>query len=205
MAVPPPRPETPMTATPEAKAALRAELRARRDGFVIDMAPGERERHEAGIADLFAPFLADAHCVSGYIAVGSELSCLPVLAAAARMGIATALPHITRRGQPMRFLRWSVGDPLDPGPRGLLQPPADTAEIAPDLIVTPLLGFDARLWRIGQGAGFYDASFAAMPRAARIGVAWSVQQAEAIPRDPWDVRLHAIVTERAVHRGSEDA
>ncbi|MDB5686861.1 MAG: 5-formyltetrahydrofolate cyclo-ligase [Rhizorhabdus sp.] len=194
-----------MTATPEAKAALRAELRARRDMFVLDMAPGERDRHEASVADHVARLVAGAQCVSGYVAIGSELCCLPVLAAAADAGIATALPYITRRGEPMRFLRWRLGDPLEAGPRGLLQPPADAPELAPDLIVTPLLGFDAGLWRIGQGAGFYDASFAAMPRAARIGVAWSVQQAAAIPRDPWDVRLHAVVTELGVLKGAEGA
>ncbi len=190
--------------TPEAKASLRAELRARRDGFVLDMAAGDRDRHEARIADLFAPFLAGVRCVSGYIGIGAEISCLPVLAAAAGMGIATALPHVTRRDQPMRFLRWQPGDPLDPGPRGLLQPPADAPEIEPDLIVTPLLGFDAQMWRIGQGAGFYDVCFAAMPRAARIGIAWSIQQAEAIPRDPWDIRLHAVVTEQGVLEGSRE-
>lgn len=194
-----------MTSTPEAKAALRARLRARRDGFVLDMAPGDRARHEARVADHIAPFLGRAGCVSGYIAIGAELSCLPVLEAAAGAGIATALPYVTGRGSPMRFLHWRPGDPLAAGPLGLLQPLLDAPDIEPDLIVTPLLGFDAALWRIGQGAGFYDASFAAMPRAARIGVAWSVQQAEAIPREPWDVRLHAVVTELGVHEGSEDA
>ena len=54
---------------------------------------------------------------------------------------------------------------------------------------------DRRGNRLGQGAGQYDRAFAAHPAAWRIGVAWSVQQVDALAPDPWDVPLHAIVTE----------
>lgn len=187
-----------MTISAETKAALRAALRARRDGFVLDLADGERVRLEQRAASSCAAWLARSRCVSGYLAIGSEFCCLPVLRAAAAAGLQTALPHVTRRDAPMRFIAWMPGDPLEPGPLGLLQPRADAPDALPDLIVTPLLGFDAGLWRIGQGAGFYDRAFAAMPRAMRIGIGWSIQQVTEIPRDSWDERLHAIVTERAV-------
>jgi 5-formyltetrahydrofolate cyclo-ligase len=180
---------------------MRAVLRARRDAFVLNLAEGERVRLEDRAASSFVRWLEPSRRVSGYLAVGSEFSCLPVLRAAAAAGLETALPYVTRRDVPMRFLAWAPGDSLEPGPSGLLQPAADAREVLPDLIVTPLLGFDAGLWRIGQGAGFYDRSFAAMPRARRIGVGWSIQQVAEIPRDPWDERLHAIVTERAVFEG----
>jgi 5-formyltetrahydrofolate cyclo-ligase len=190
-----------MTPAQEHKAALRAELRARRDGFLLDMAAGERERLEQDVARKAMTFLAGGLCVSGYIAIGSEFSCLPILSAAAAMGIATALPHVTTRESPMRFLRWQPGDPLEKGQRGLWQPPADFPEILPDRIITPLLGFDSRLWRIGQGAGYYDAAFASMPHAIRVGVGWSIQQVADIPRDDWDRQLHAMITETLVIEG----
>lgn len=190
-----------MTSPLEVKAAMRAALRAHRDAFVQNLAEGERVRLEDRAALSFVRWLEQSRCVSGYLAIGSEFCCMPILRAAAAAGLETALPHVTRRDVPMRFLLWSPGDSLEPGPSGLLQPAADAREALPDLIVTPLLGFDAGLWRIGQGAGFYDRSFAAMPRARRIGVGWSVQQVAEIPRDPWDERLHAIVTERAVFEG----
>ena len=79
---------------------------------------------------------------------------------------------------------------------GLRQPAVTSAECAPDLIVTPLLGFDRRGGRIGYGAGHYDRAFQRFPGARRIGFAWSVQQVDAVPLDPWDVPLHAVVTER---------
>jgi 5-formyltetrahydrofolate cyclo-ligase len=194
-----------MTSHRERKAALRAELRARRDGFVLDMTSAERTRLERLAAERAAPFLAGGSCVSGYIAIGSEFSCLPMLEAAAAMGIAIALPHVANRESPMRFLRWQPGESLEPGHRGLLQPRSDSPKLIPDRILTPLLGFDSALWRIGQGAGFYDTAFAAMPSAVRIGVGWSVQQATEIPRDPWDRQLHVMVTEALVIEGKDRA
>ena len=50
--------------------------------------------------------------------------------------------------------------------------------------------------RLGQGAGFYDRAFARLPAALRIGLAWSVQEVDILPADPWDAPLHAVVTEK---------
>jgi 5-formyltetrahydrofolate cyclo-ligase len=194
-----------MTSHRERKAALRAELRARRDGFVLDMTSTQRTQFEQLAAERAAPFLAGGSCVSGYIAIGSEFSCLAILEAAAAIGMTIALPHVASRESPMRFLHWHPGEVLEAGHRGLLQPRIDSPQLIPDRIITPMLGFDSALWRIGQGAGFYDAAFAAMPSAVRIGVGWSVQQADDIPRDPWDRPLHVIVTETIVIEGKDRA
>jgi 5-formyltetrahydrofolate cyclo-ligase len=194
-----------MTSHRERKAALRAELRARRDGFVLDMTSTQRTQFEQLAAERAAPFLAGGSCVSGYIAIGSEFSCLAILEAAAAIGMTIALPHVASRESPMRFLHWHPGEALEAGHRGLLQPRIDSPQLIPDRIITPMLGFDSALWRIGQGAGFYDAAFAAMPSAVRIGVGWSVQQADDIPRDPWDRPLHVIVTETIVIEGKDRA
>jgi 5-formyltetrahydrofolate cyclo-ligase len=78
----------------------------------------------------------------------------------------------------------------------LRQPLLSAPERAPDLIITPLTGFDRMGSRIGYGAGHYDRAFQQYPGAHRIGLAWAIQEVELVPHDPWDVRLHAIVTER---------
>ena len=62
--------------------------------------------------------------------------------------------------------------------------------------MTPLVAFDRRGGRIGQGASHYDRAFARFPGARRLGFAWALQEVEAVPHDPWDEGLHAIVTER---------
>lgn len=204
MAVPPPPPfpaAPPMGAEPS-KPALRAELRAGRDAFVLDLAVDERARLEARAADHLTRVAGGARSIAFYVALGSEMGCAAAIAAAAARGIVIALPRVEARSAPMRFLRWAPGDPLEPGWRGLLQPVAESPEIRPELIVAPLLGFDSALNRIGQGAGFYDRAFAALPQAGKIGWGWSIQQRPAIGCDPWDVPLDAVVTEAGVIEGN---
>ena len=70
-------------------------------------------------------------------------------------------------------------------------------EAEPDIVLTPLLAFDAAMNRLGQGAGHYDRVFERLPDAWRIGIAWSVQQVEHIVTDPWDMPLHGVITEAA--------
>ena len=177
------------------KTAARKILRARRHSFVAGL-DDQRETEQAAIATRIAPHLANHQVVAAYVAIGSEAGLSSLLVDARRRGIATALPHVTAPGSPMRFLRWQAGEPLDLGPFGLLQPPATAEPVVPDLILAPLLGFDRSGGRLGQGAGFYDRAFAANLLARRIGIAWSVQEMPALPLDAWDMPLHAVVTER---------
>lgn len=179
---------TPST-PPTDKPALRARIRAVRDAFVANGAP---------LLPPPAPFLAllrPGLTVSSYVPVGSEADPALLVRAATAAGCGIALPHVTTRAAPMRFLTWDPEDALHAGPFGLRQPHPESPALAPDIILTPLLAFDAKLDRLGQGAGYYDRAFEALPHALRIGVAWSVQQVETLPTDEWDMPLHAIVTE----------
>ena len=85
---------------------------------------------------------------------------------------------------------------LSDGPFGLRQPAAHHPPLAPHVVLTPLVGFDRRGNRLGQGAGHYDRAFAAFPAARRIGIALDVQETDQLRPDPWDVPLHAIATNR---------
>lgn len=171
------------------KPALRARLRGKRDAFVAAAPPPVLPG--AALLERLRP----GTVVASYTPIGSEADPRHLDAAARAAGCHLALPHVVDRATPLRFLAWDAATPLAAGPFGLANPPADAPEVAPDIILTPLLGFDAALNRIGQGAGHYDRAFAAHPAAWRLGVAWSVQRVDALPTDPWDVPLHALVTE----------
>ena len=67
--------------------------------------------------------------------------------------------------------------------------------VTPDVIVAPLIAFDRAMNRLGQGGGYYDRAFARFPDALRIGLAWSAQEIDMIPADPWDLPLHMVMTE----------
>lgn len=174
------------------KRALRARMRAERDAFAM--------AGDAVIAPP-APFiarLAPGVVVASYIPIGSEADPGALAAAARAAGARLALPHVMGRAGDIRFLSWEAGDPLVAGPFGLRQPDAAAEELTPDIVLTPLVAFDGALNRLGQGAGHYDRAFARLPDAWRLGVAWSVQRLPAIAADPWDVPLHAVVTERGM-------
>ncbi|HEX8446510.1 MAG TPA: 5-formyltetrahydrofolate cyclo-ligase [Sphingomonas sp.] len=178
------------------KPALRSTLRAARARFVADEGvAAQRLVATLQLTEHAVPHLAGATIVSGYVSDGEEVDPLPLLFRAIDRGCDVALPRITGRDRPMVFHRWLPGDDLVPGPLGLLQPRVDADIVDPDLILTPLLGFDAALNRLGQGAGFYDRAFAERPAARRIGLAWSVQAVDALPIDPWDIPLHGVATE----------
>lgn len=178
------------------KAELRATLREQRRAYVAGLRSGGG--YEAALLALtrrVTARLEGATTIAAYLSNGDEVDPLPILAAAATLGFATALPRITSRADPMHFHRWAPGDSLLTGLYGLSQPAADAPIVMPDLILTPLVGFDRTMARIGQGAAFYDRAFALNPAARRIGLAWSAQETDALPVDPWDIPLHGVATE----------
>ena len=74
---------------------------------------------------------------------------------------------------------------------------------AMDVVMLPLLGFDRLGTRLGQGGGYYDRVLSRCRfRPWRIGLGYVAQQVEALPREPWDQRLHAVLTERGLRRFS---
>lgn len=181
----------------EHKQHLRDALRIRRDAFTAELDSTARLLAFRMPPTPLKQLIERATCVAGYRSVGSEADPAALLAYAAARGKTVALPYVERMSVPMRFLAWSPGDPLVPGPLGLEQPDrASAQEVAPDLFLAPLLGFDRRLHRLGQGAAYYDRAFARYPDAIRVGIAWSAQEIDMAPDDPWDVPLHAVLTER---------
>ena len=188
MAVPPPSPDP-------AKTALRADLRARRAAFVEAIGPEAAQTAAHAAAEHLLPHVPPGATVSLYLAMHDELDPEPLLEALHARGHAIALPTLIDRTT-MRFLAWAPGDPVERGPMNLRQPLPVAPERAPDLIVTPLTGFDRSGGRIGYGAGHYDRAFQRYPGAHRIGFAWAMQQVDKVPHDPWDVRMHAVTTEQ---------
>lgn len=184
---------TPMTIP---KPDMRRQLRARRRAFVAALtARNSLDAMTQAITDRIVRQFGDARAIAAYWPIGSEADPRPALLAAHAQGRTLALPRITTPDSPMTFHRWHPGDALIAAGHGLLQPSADTDLIEPDLILTPLIGFDRRLMRLGQGAGYYDRLFARSPDIRRIGLAWSAQEVEEAPADAWDVPLHGLATE----------
>lgn len=69
-----------------------------------------------------------------------------------------------------------------------------------DLVITPGVAFDAHGGRLGFGKGYFDRLLRQATRATFIGLAYEVQIVPAVPVLDHDVRVHCVVTERAVYR-----
>ncbi|CAM3043829.1 5-formyltetrahydrofolate cyclo-ligase [Sphingomonas antarctica] len=181
------------------KAEFRAWLRKLRDVYVGSWSLPDRCANAARFAERALPLLAGAKTVAVYLPIGTEVDTLPLIGILDAQGVALALPFYSGLKAPPLFLAWKPGDTLLSGPMGLRQPdPATAAAVDPDAFIVPLLGYTEALDRLGYGAGYYDRAFAAWPDAKRIGIAWDCQKSRWLPIDPWDVRLHAIVTDEGV-------
>ena len=117
-------------------------------------------------------------------------------------GHRTALPFFAANDAPMTF-RAHI-DPhgeshLEAGPYGIRQPGPDAPELVPDVLFVPLIGFSANLERLGQGGGHYDRWIAAHPGTFAIGLAWDAQLCEALPTEPHDIALDAVVTPTRIY------
>lgn len=174
------------------KNELRLKLRNDRKSFE----KGRAFLEPGTVPEGFVTVLRASAIVATYVKSGSEADPTVLTALARRSGKTIALPRLADREAPLVFRIWKPDDPLEQAPFGFRQPAASAPPAAPDLILAPLVGFDRNLNRLGQGAGHYDRAFAALPDSLRIGIAWSIQEVEALPADPWDVRIDAVLTEK---------
>lgn len=137
--------------------------------------------------------------ISGFHPYLSEISTLELLHRLASEGWVTALPVVVGKNEPLIFRRWSPDEVLVSGLWGI-QIPVDTApEVSPDVLLVPMLAYDARGYRLGYGGGFYDRTLAklrALKKITAIGVAYSGQEVEEVPHDEHDQPLDWIMTER---------
>jgi 5-formyltetrahydrofolate cyclo-ligase len=111
-------------------------------------------------------------------------------------GTRIALPVIEERDQPLSFREWQPGSLMTRGVWNVPMP--ESGEIVvPDLLVVPLVGFDAQGYRLGYGGGFYGRTIAAMPAKPRtIGVGFELGRLLTIYPQPHDIPLDSVVTER---------
>jgi 5-formyltetrahydrofolate cyclo-ligase len=180
-----------------AKAELRRAALQRRD----QLDPKARANAARMVASRALPVDLPRGVVSGFTPIRSEINPMPLLRRFADAGAALALPTIVARGKPLSFRAWTFGQELQRGQWGIREPKADAPELHPDVVIVPLAAFDRRGNRIGYGAGYYDLTLTAL-RAMKpimaVGIAYAVQEIDAVPALPHDAPLDLVLTEREV-------
>jgi 5-formyltetrahydrofolate cyclo-ligase len=159
------------------------------------------------------PDFLSARRVAAYWPADGELDPRPLLQSAIGRGRRGFLPML-RPGKRRKlwFLRYRPGEPMHANRFGIPEPARRQRRLALawtlDLILVPLVGFDADCNRLGMGGGFYDRTLSFLRqrthwhRPRLIGIAHECQRVERIQPQPWDIPLDAVATERGVYRRS---
>jgi len=175
------------------KAALRRQAMERRDAAHgrVDPAPALEALRGLILADGGAGVLA------GYMPLRSEMDPLPVMKGWVEAGGRVCVPVVVAKGRPLRFREWSPEARMVPGAFGAAIPEAG-AELVPDTLIVPLVGFDDHLNRLGYGGGFYDRTLEGLRgrgHVLAIALAYAAQRIPDLPVETTDQPLDHVVTE----------
>ena len=186
-----------MTSLSDEKKTLRREFRRRRDAFHSQLDPATRGLAFRRPPSPLANLVEQSEITALYSATGSEAPTARLIEHLIESGKTLCLPVVVE-GAALEFRQVDTLDLLDTGYKDIAEPGTNCPVVTPDLIVAPMVAFDRSMGRLGQGGGHYDRAFEQHPHALRVGLAWSVQEADHIPMQPHDFGLHMIVTESEI-------
>lgn len=174
----------------EKAAARKAAFAARKDAFA---------RGQGQAAEILADFLAvhRGKVLAGYMPMRTEIDPLPAMTT--HQG-PVGVPVILGPGQALKFREWTPGCAMQEGAFKAYIP-VEGAWVEPEIVIVPLVAFDARGYRLGYGGGFYDRTLEGL-RARRptiaVGFAFDAQEMAGVPIEETDQKLDFIVTETGV-------
>lgn len=182
--------------------ALRRQLRQRRRALSRQAQQSASRRLDQALRS--CPALRRAHHVAAYVASDGEIDPAPYLRWARRQGKAIWLPVVCD-ARPLHPLGLRFA-PAPTGRRGWqrnrfgIPEPRSRHSLPPsrlDVLLMPLVGFDADGNRLGMGGGYYDRLLEHVrqrPRRPRcLGLAHRCQQVSRLDTCPWDQPVDAIV------------
>ena len=174
---------------------LKAE--ARKAAFAARKAAFARGQGQA--AEILADFLAGQACkvLAGYMPMRTEIDPLP--ARAAPQG-PVGVPVILGPGQALKFREWTPGCAMQEGAFKAYIP-VEGVWVEPEVVIVPLVAFDARGYRLGYGGGFYDRTLEglrARHAVIAVGFAFDAQEMPQVPIEDTDQKLDFIITESGV-------
>ncbi len=180
------------------RAALRRDSLAARLALDVHRHAALSARIEAALRTLLIalPPQTLAFCAP----VRGEFDARPLATELLGRGWQAAMPVVVAPASPMIFRAWSPESAMGADRHGI-PIPAQGAERRPDIVLLPLVAFDAQCFRLGYGGGYFDRTLAALvPRPQAIGVGFELGRVADIRPQAHDQRLDAIVTEAGVFR-----
>lgn len=172
--------------------AKRAELIAARLAVPAADRIAAADRISRQLDDLIAP--GKGSVISLYWPFRGEPDLRGWMRTAFDSGARIALPVVAEKARPLLFREWTPGGKLERGVWNI-PVPAEGAELLPNVIISPLVGYGPDNYRLGYGGGFFDRTLAAMttPRQV-IGVGYKSSALPTIFPQPHDIPMDRIVT-----------
>ena len=189
------------------KKQIREKIRKARNSIPAAYARQASYKFSERIAEL--PAYQNAKSVAGFLAFDGEADPAPLLDRAIQDGKVVVVPVIIGKKKPLQFAVWTRESPLKKNTFGILEPDVPDRDLIPatelECVITPLVAFDEDCNRVGVGGGFYDRTFEFTKQSSPsnitlIGLAYEMQKIDEIKKEPWDLRLDAVVTELTVYR-----
>ncbi|MFO3859445.1 5-formyltetrahydrofolate cyclo-ligase [Klebsiella michiganensis] len=178
---------------------IRQQIRQRRRALT----PEQQTQFALQAADrmmAYPPVLL-AQTVAVFLSFDGELDTRPLIDQLWRAGKRVYLPvlHPFSPGN-LLFLHYHPSSDLVVNRLNIREPKLDVRDVLPlsqlDVLVTPLVAFDAAGQRLGMGGGFYDRTLQnwRQHRLQPVGYAHDCQQVDALPTEQWDIPLPAVIT-----------
>ena len=197
---------SPQTTSP---AALRRGLRLLRRG----LSASQQRNHARALARTLGrhPAFLRARRIGIYWPADGEIDPRPLLGLAQASRKRWHLPVLCPHPHPrLWFLTYRPDEPLRPNRFGIPEPALRNRRLrlawTLDILLVPLVGFDAGCHRLGMGGGYYDRTLSFLSRRQHwrrprlIGIAHECQRVAELPVRPWDIPLDLVMTERRVYR-----
>lgn len=177
------------------KSAARTWARNRRAAAHVKHGPRAGEKLALHGLEFLA--LDPGAVVSGFSAIQEEIDPLQLLLRLAAKGHRLCLPVMQGHGQPLIFRAWAPGDEMASAAWGIAEPLPSRTVYEPDVLLVPLLAFDAKGYRLGYGGGFYDRSLQILRKLkpiVAVGISYDEQKIDAVPHLDYDQPLDWVLT-----------
>lgn len=147
------------------------------------------------------PKIINAKHIALFLSIDGELDTTPLINGLWQQGKTVYLPviHPFCPGH-LLFICYQPDSILISTPLGIQQPKLDVNRVLPlaqlDIMLVPLVAFDAQGNRLGMGGGYYDRTLQNWKQYHfwPIGLAHDCQQVKQLPNRSWDVPLPEIIT-----------
>lgn len=139
--------------------------------------------------------------IHSYLSFRSEVDTMSLVRTLEAVGIRVVSPVVVVNGSVPTMEHYQLTTDLEKGLYGLPEPKREVLvdNNSIEAVMVPVVAYDGTGMRLGYGKGFYDRFLSTLnPTVKKIGLAYSIQEVDNIPRLEHDQLLDYIITEQAL-------